>query len=764
MDQPPRSGPQSTALTPVDRGRAKLEPYSERKGAAGLTAVTNSLAYTLKEAGAGRGARVLLRVNQVDGFDCPGCAWPDPAHRAMAEFCENGARAVADEATRKRVDPAFFRNFSVEELAKRSDHWLNAQGRLTHPMMLRPGGTHYESVSWEDALSYLSKSLRGLTDPNRAVFYTSGRTSNEAAFLYQTFVRALGTNNLPDCSNLCHESSGKGLTQAIGIGKGTVRLDDFNRADLILIFGQNPGTNHPRMLSALREAKEHGAKVVVMNPLREAALIKFAHPQKVKDLLLGGVDIADHYLQVAIGGDFALCQGLCKALIAQGAVDQSFIEENTVGYEALAQALAQTSWDDIVRASGIGRTDIEDLAHLLAQSKATIATWGMGVTQQRHGVATVQGIMNLLLLQGNIGRPGAGACPVRGHSNVQGDRTVGIWEHRPAWIGRLESTLGFEAPQASGYDAVAAIEAMDAEEVDVFVGMGGNFISATPDSELTAAAMRKVQLSVQVSTKLNRSHLVTGEAALILPCLGRTEQDSQEGVDQSVSVENSMGVVHRSKGRLAPASAHLRSELWIICELAKRALAGKVELDWDSWRKDYSKIRDLMASIIPGFERYNERLAGPHGFELPNGPRHGEFTTPDKKAHFFVHAIPSMDKGPQAELWMTTVRSHSQFNTTVFDLDDRYRGVKGHRRVVLMSLADMEALKLKADQQVTIRSHFQGETRSARSFQVIPYDLPHGTCVTYFPEANGLVPLGWRAEGSRTPVSKAVPVSIHAED
>lgn len=762
MDHPSADGPkQTTALTPIERGQAKIQPFPEHKGAAGIPGVVNSLAYTLKEAGAGRGTRVLLRVNQVQGFDCPGCAWPDPKHRAMAEFCENGARAVADEATRKRVDPAFFRNHSVQDLAKRSDYWLNQQGRITQPMMLRPGATHYESVGWEDALNYLALSLSELSDPNRAVFYTSGRTSNEAAFAYQTFVRALGTNNLPDCSNLCHESSGKGLTAAIGIGKGTVRLEDFNHADLILIFGQNPGTNHPRMLSALREAKEHGAKIVVMNPLREAALIKFTHPQKVKDILTGGVDIADQYLQVAIGGDLALCKGLCKALVAKGAVNQDFIQHKTEGYSSLVSDLEATTWDDIVGCSGIGRTEIEDLAHRLAQSKATIATWGMGVTQQRHGVATVQGIVNLLLLQGNFGKAGAGACPVRGHSNVQGDRTVGIWEHRPAWLGALEQKLGFEAPSASGYDAVGAIEAMDQGLVDVFMGMGGNFVSATPDSELTAAAMRKVKLSVHVSTKLNRSHLITGNAALILPCLGRTEQDTQGGVDQMVSVENSMGVVHSSQGGLSPASPHLRSEVWIVCELAKRALANKVQLPWEAWSRDYAKIRQVMGEVIPGFSQYNERLAAPHGFELPNGPRHGDFTTKDGKAHFFVHALPDMDKGPKAQLWMTTVRSHSQFNTTVFDLDDRYRGIKGHRRVVLMSLADIEALGLKDGHKVDLRSHFGEETREARSFQVVAYDLPHGTCVTYFPEANGLVPLSWRAEGSRTPVSKAVPVSIH---
>ena len=712
-----------------------------------------------------RATRALLRVNQQGGFDCPSCAWPEPEHRATFEFCENGARAVADEATRARVDPEFFREHSIEDLLGRADHWLNKQGRLTHPMILRPGATHYEPLSWAEAFATIAAHLRALDDPDRAIFYTSGRTSNEAAFLYQLFVRQLGTNNMPDCSNMCHESSGTGLGETIGIGKGTVQLADFGLADAIFVIGQNPGTNHPRMLSALREAKRRGCTIVAINPLREAGLLRFQHPQKVGDMLGAGVEIADLYLQVRVGGDIALLVGIMKAMLVAererpGEVfDRAFIAAHTVGLEALVEHLDRTSWAAIERDSGIERAQIEAAAAIAVRSKATIACWAMGITQHKHGVANVQCIVDFLLLRGMIGKPGAGVCPVRGHSNVQGDRTVGITEKPPSWAAALGERFGFSPPTRHGHDTVGALEAMHRGDADVFFALGGNFLSATPDTEFTARALRRCQLTVHVSTKLNRAHLVTGRTGIILPCLGRTETDVQLGAPQFVTVENSMGVVHRSQGSLAPASAELQSEVRIVARLAEATLAGASTVDWRGLADDYDRIRDAIAAVIPGFTDYNARVRRPSGFLLPNGPRERSFATPSGKAHFTVHALPDIDPGPD-RFAMTTIRSHDQFNTTVYDLDDRYRGIAGFRRVVLVNPDDLDELGLHDGDRVTLVSHFGDEIRTAPSFVVVPYDIPRRCVATYFPEANSLVPVGSYADKSRTPTSKFVVVSL----
>ena len=779
MDGSSASGPASksvakrtseaiTPTIPVDSGDPVVTP--EAGAAGGIPAVSSSLGYTLRRAGISRGAASLLRVNQEGGFDCPSCAWPDPGERAAFEFCENGARAVADEATRARVTPEFFARWSVDELLAQSDHWLNLQGRITHPMVLREGSCHYEPIAWSDAIELIAQELRELDDPDRAIFYTSGRTSNEAAFAYQLFARQLGTNNMPDCSNMCHESSGVGLNQVIGIGKGTVLLEDFDRAEAIFVIGQNPGTNHPRMLSALRSAKKNGCKVVSINPLREPGLVRFKHPQKVGDMLGRGVDISDLYLRVRVGGDIALFKGLMKAMLEaerrEGDVfDHDFIAEHTVGYDALVADLDATSWDEIVQSSGVSEPEIREAADIAVRSRATIACWAMGITQHKHGVANVQVIVNFLLLRGSIGKPGAGACPVRGHSNVQGDRTMGIWEKLPPWGDRLGQVFSFDPPRETGHDTVGAIEAMLEGRADVFFALGGNFLSATPDTEVTARALRRCKLTVQVSTKLNRSHLVTGRRALILPCLGRTERDEHEHAsrgEQFVTVENSMGVVHRSQGNLAPASEHLRSEVQIVCRLARATLGDGTGVDWDGFASDYDRIRDAIAQVVPGFEDYNVRVRRQGGFVLPNGPRERRFGTPDGKAHFTVHPVPQLELEP-GRFWMTTVRSHDQFNTTIYDLNDRYRGIHGHRRVVLVNEDDLRMLGLQAGHKVTLVSHFRGETRSAPSFTLVAYDIPRGSVATYFPEANPLVFLESYADGSRTPTSKAIEVSLHAE-
>jgi molybdopterin-dependent oxidoreductase alpha subunit len=761
------------AQPPIELAGTRMGAPSS--AAAGLAAVRKSLAIGVAEMGVARTAKLLLAVNQKRGFDCQSCAWPNPdGHRHVAEFCENGAKAVADEATLKRITPKFFRQHSVAELAARSDHWLNQQGRLTAPMVLRPGAAHYEPVAWDEAFALAATELKKLPSPDAASFYTSGRTSNEAAFLYQLFVRAFGTNNLPDCSNLCHESSGVALTSTIGIGKGCVTLADFDRADAIFVVGQNPGTNHPRMLTALQSAKRRGCRIVSINPLPEVGTHRFKNPQDLKnpfragEVLFGeGTQLADLWLPVRINGDMAVFQGIMKEMLAEeekhpGSVfDHTFIREHTDGHDALLAQLHAVSWTDIEASSGLTHAQIRVAAEIAMGAKAIIACWAMGLTQQREAVATIQEIVNFLLLGGHIGRPGAGPCPVRGHSNVQGDRTMGIYEKpSAAFLDSLGAEFGFAPPRAPGLDVVDTIRAMRDGRVKVFFALGGNFLSATPDTEATAAALRNCALTAHVSTKLNRSHLVTGRTALILPCLGRTEVDRQACGDQFVTVEDSMGVISASYGSLAPASPHLRSETAIVAGLAKAVLGPHAPADWDALAGNYDLIRDRIERVVPGFAPFNDRVKrGP--FYLPNGPRDNQtFNTPTKKARFTVHALPADPLAP-GEYAMMTIRTHDQFNTTVYGLDDRYRGIFNGRRVIFLNAEDIAAAGLMQGQLVDLTSHFHGVKRHAPRFMVAPYAIPRGCAATYFPEANVLVPLDSVAEVSNTPTSKFVPITIH---
>ncbi|WP_269540350.1 FdhF/YdeP family oxidoreductase [Cerasicoccus fimbriatus] len=731
--------------------------------AGGVKAVANSLKHIQREAGLVHGAKALLKLNQKDGFDCPSCAWPDPdGHRASAEFCENGAKAIASETTRKRITPDFFRAHSVEALAAQTDHWHELQGRLTEPMHLPAGASHYEPISWQAAFDLIGRELNALPTPDDAIFYTSGRASNEAAFLYQLFARHFGTNNLPDCSNMCHESSGVALGSTIGIGKGTVKLEDFYEADVVLIFGQNPGTNHPRMLSALQQCVRNGGKVVAVNPLKEAGLLGFSHPQEVKGMLGARTPLASHYLQVKPAGDHALLLALAKSLVGQGAVAADFIEKSTTGFAAYREQLAALDWPTLEAQSGIERAQIEAVATLLASTEKIITCWAMGLTQHKRAVATIQEIVNLHLLRGALGKPHAGLCPVRGHSNVQGDRTMGIFEKMPdSFLDRIEQVFGFAPPRKHGHDTVDAIRAMHAEPGKVFIGLGGNFLSATPDTDFTAQALRNCRLTVHVSTKLNRSHLVTGQQALILPCLGRSELDAPRGQPQFLTVENSMGVVHASRGKFPPASAHLMSEPAIVAGIAQATLGERTQLPWAEWAEDYAQLRDVIEKTIPGFNRYNERAAQPGGFYLPNHAREGDFSKLGGHVPFSLNRLESQPLEPGQYLLMT-IRSHDQFNTTVYGMDDRYRGIAGERRILLMNPDDMAAAGLQPEQPVDITSHHRGQTRTARLFLAIPYDMPRACVAAYFPEANLLVPIDSTAEKSNTPTSKGVVVTVAA--
>jgi molybdopterin-dependent oxidoreductase alpha subunit len=730
--------------------------------AGGIPAIVASVKAISQETGLLRGVRTLLQVNQTGGVDCPGCAWPEPdQHRSTFEFCENGAKHVADEATTKRVTPEFFQKWSVAELARQSDQWLNAQGRLTHPMLLHRDATHYESVGWDDAFELLAAELNSLNYPDQAVFYTSGRTSNEAAFLYQLFVRQFGTNNLPDCSNMCHESSGSALMETIGVGKGTVTLEDFDQADAIFVIGQNPGTNHPRMLTSLERAKRRGCKLVHINPLPEAGMTRFKHPQHVLGLLGSGTQLADLFLQVRINGDVALLQGISKAVLARDdSLDREFIDTHTTGFEAFAAALRNVSWDEIVEQSGVSREQIEAAAQIFVESERTICCWAMGLTQHKNAVANIQEIVNLMLLRGQIGKPGAGVCPVRGHSNVQGDRTMGIWE-RPteAFLDKLGEVFNFEPPRNHGFDTVRSIQAMHDRQVKVFFALGGNFLSATPDTEFTTAALRRCRLTAHVSTKLNRSHLVHGDRALILPCLGRTEIDMQGMGPQFVTTENSMGVVQVSEGKLEPASKELLSEPQIVARLARATLEHRTTVDWERLVHNYGAIREAIELVLPDFYDYECRLSTFGAIHLPNAARNRVFNTKTGKAHFTVHELPRHDLGPDQFLMMT-IRSHDQFNTSVYTLNDRYRGISDDRQVVFLNEDDIAAAGFKAGQVVDLVSHFEGEERIAPRFRIVSYDIPRRCAATYFPEANVLVPVRSVAEKSNTPASKSVLISI----
>jgi molybdopterin-dependent oxidoreductase alpha subunit len=763
-------------LTDLPHAQAPIETDTIQIGrparvAAGLTAISKSAEFTLKEPGLLRGIEALSHLNQFDGFDCPGCAWPDPDHdRSRNEYCENGVKAIAEEATTKRCTPDFFREWSVADLSRQSDYWLGHQGRLTHPMVLRAGCDHYQPISWDAAFAKIADELNALNSPDQAVFYTSGRTSNETAFLYQLFARQFGTNNLPDCSNMCHESSGVALKETIGIGKGTVTLNDFDLADTIFVIGQNPGTNHPRMLTSLQRVARRGATIISVNPLREVGLTRFKHPKEVLHLLGSGTKIAKHFVQVRLSGDLAFFKGLCKEILEEEerrpgqVIHHSFIESKTAGFADFRAAIAAVSWNEIVEQSGISRSQIRDIAEVAMRSKAMIACWAMGLTQQRQAVATIQEIVNLMLLGGHMGRPGAGVCPVRGHSNVQGDRTMGIWEKMPdSFLNKLGEVFNFGPPRKHGWDVVDSIKAMHNGEAKVFFAMGGNFLSATPDTEFTAEALSHCHLTVHISTKLNRAHLITGREALILPCLGRTDRDAQAAGSQFVTVENSMGIVHASRGSLKPPSDDLLSEPAIVARLAVATLKNRTTVKWMHLVEDYDRIRDLIARVVPGCEDMNQRVRKNGGFYLPNAARDDTYKTMTGKANFSVSAIEATRLEP-GQFLLATIRSQDQYNTTIYGLDDRYRGVFHGRRVVLINSEDMKDHDWKTGDQLDITSHFRNngkeELRTAARFVAVPYEIPRRCVATYFPEANVLVPIGSVALKSNTPTSKGVIVSL----
>jgi len=735
--------------------------------AAGVPAVAHAIEYSLSQTTPRRTMLTLLNINQTNGFDCPGCAWPEPKHRHKNEYCENGAKHINDEATTKRVTDDFFARHSVAELDAKSDYWLNQQGRLTEPMVKWAGTTHYERIGWQDAFGLIAEELRALESPDEAMFYTSGRLNNEAAFLLQLFARAFGTNNLPDCSNMCHESSGSALGETLGIGKGSVSLDDIYEADLILVVGQNPGTNHPRMLSALEETKRNGGKVVAVNPLPEAGLMRFKNPQKASGVIGRGTSIADQFVKIRPGGDLALFQMLNLLLLqaeeaAPGTVlDQEFIQRDTIGFEEFAEHARKVTWDDVLTATGLTQEEIEELHQRVLSSKKIIVCWAMGLTQQKHGVPTIREVVNFLLLRGNIGRPGAGVCPVRGHSNVQGDRTMGIWEQMPqSFLDALGAEFGFTPPTRHGYDSVNGVRAMRDGKATVFVGVAGNFVRAMSDSAVTEQALRRCRLTVQISTKLNRSHTVCGEIALILPTLGRSDRDIQATGEQFITVEDSMSEVHASRGRLDPASSSLLSEVAILCRLARRTLGEGGSIPWEEFEGDYNLIRDRIARVVPGFEDFNERVAVPGGFRLPNPVNAGVYPTPSGKAVFTCNEFTDV-RPPEGHLVLQSLRSHDQWNTIPYAMNDRYRGIHNARRVVLVNPDDLAELGLEDRALVDIVSVWHdGVERRAPAFRVVAYPASRGSAAAYYPETNVLVPLDSVADISNTPTSKGVIVRL----
>ena len=802
----------------ADIDEAQVHVSGRKKVAVGVPAVLHALKISNEQMGVQRSIQTLLQINQKDGFDCPGCAWPEEDKRHIAEFCENGAKAVAEEATIRRVTPGFFAEHSIDELREHDDWWLGQQGRLTSPMILDEGATHYRPISWDDALREVADALGGLDDPNEAIFYTSGRTSNEAAFLYQLLVRGLGTNNLPDCSNMCHESSGSALTETLGIGKGTVSIEDIHQADLHIVGGQNPGTNHPRMLSALEKAKDNGASIVAVNPLPEAALIRYKNPQTPRGVLLGGKKLADEFVQIRLGGDQALFQAIGKHLLETeeregGVLDHDFIAEHTTGFTQYAAEVAAVPWRELVAATGVPEKALRRVAERVRTSKATIVCWAMGLTQHKHAVATLRDVVNVLLLQGNIGRPGAGVCPVRGHSNVQGDRTMGIYE-KPSehFLAALDREFAFTAPRAHGHDTVEAIRAMRDGSARVFMAMGGNFVSATPDTNVVEAAVRNVDLTVQVSTKLNRSHVVTGKRAIILPTLGRTDRDVRGGGEQRVTVEDSMSAVHASRGRLVPPSEDMLSEVAIIARLCAQLFGSETEnrfepqidgesavevdygqpehvgiqtdapsvehthaerpersgrpgsfprADWPALEGDYALIRRHIAAVIPGFDDFEERIEKGRTLFLPNGPRDGRsFATATGKAVFTANPL-EYPFIPHGRLLLQTLRSHDQYNTTIYGKDDRYRGIHGGRRVIMVNPKDIQKLGFVEGDIVDLVSEWRdGLERRAEEFRIVGYSTPRGNAAAYYPETNVLVPLDSTADISGTPTSKSVIVRL----
>ncbi|MFI8413170.1 FdhF/YdeP family oxidoreductase [Paeniglutamicibacter gangotriensis] len=745
-----------------------IEVGKPKSWAAGIPGVVHSMAPALRDMGVNRSRKTLLAMNQKDGFDCMSCAWPDPGHRSTFEFCENGAKAVNWEATPVTVDSSFWTEHSVSDLRQRSEYWLGQQGRLTEPVYKPAGEDHYRPVRWGKAFTIIAEKLNSLVSPDEAVFYTSGRTSNEAAFIYQLFVRAYGTNNLPDCSNMCHESTGWAMGQTLGIGKSTITYDDFAMSDLIIIMGQNPGTNHPRMLTALEGAKNNGAEIVAVNPLPEAGLIRYKNPQEVKGVIGHGTEIADQYLQIRLGGDMALMQAVSKRVLdAEEAnpgtvLDARFIQEHCEGLKELKAHLGNLDEDEVREATGLRTEEIDELAARYIKAQKVIITWAMGLTQQKKGVAAIKEIINLLLLRGNIGKPGAGACPIRGHSNVQGDRTMGIWEQMPpAFLDAIEKEFGFDPPRAHGADAVQTIEKMREGTLKVFLAMGGNLVAAVSDTHVAEAAMEKLEMSVQISTKLNRSHTVVGDEALILPTLGRTEIDRQEGGIQFVSVEDTVCAVHPSWGKVEPVGPNLLSEVAIVSRLARATLSDKANVDWEGFENDYDTIRDHISRVVEGCEDYNQRIRQEGGFVLANGPRDSRtFHTPTGKAMFTVNELEHV-QCPPGRLVLQTLRSHDQFNTTIYGHNDRYRGIKKGRHVVFVNPEDLAELGLADGQFVDVHSeHADGRERVLRGYRVVAYPSARGCAAAYYPEANVLIPLESVAEGSNTPVSKHVVVRL----
>ncbi|TFB60873.1 FdhF/YdeP family oxidoreductase [Cryobacterium sp. TMT2-17-1] len=746
----------------------KIEVGKPREWAAGVPGVTHALGPAFRQMGVPRSLKALTAMNQRDGFDCMSCAWPDPDRRKTFEFCENGAKAVTWEATPITIPAEFWAENPIRELLTKSEYWLGMQGRLVQPVHKPAGSEHYRPITWDDAFKLIGDTLRGLESPDQATFYTSGRTSNEAAFLYQLFVRALGTNNLPDCSNMCHESTSHAMAETVGIGKSTVTYADFARADLIIIMGQNPGSNHPRMLTALEEAKEAGAAIVAVNPLLEAGLMRYKNPQKVRGVVGAGTVMADQYLQIRLGGDMALMQALSRRVLdAEAArpgtvLDHAFLRENCVGLEELREHLAHQDDGAVLAATGLRAAEIDELADRYLRADRVIITWAMGITQHKKAVPTIREIINLLLLRGNIGKPGAGASPIRGHSNVQGDRTMGIWEKMPpAFLDALEREFGFDPPRVDGLDSVDSIRAMRDGLVTVWIALGGNLVGAISDTVVAEAAIQKTVLSVQISTKLNRSHAVVGDQALILPTLGRTEIDLQATGPQFVSVEDTVSAVHSSTGLLPPVSDQLLSEVAIVSRLARAALDGTASIDWAGFESDYDIIRDHISHVIPGFADFNQRIHQQEGFSLPHAPRDlRTFPTPSGKALLTVNELEPLER-PPGRLLLQTLRSHDQFNTTIYSPNDRYRGIKNGRQVIFVNPEDVAELGLISGMLVDVHSEFSDNVdRVLRRFRLVAYPSARGCAAAYFPEANVLVPLDSTAEGSNTPVSKAVLVRL----
>ena len=744
-----------------------LKTSNPPKNSVGFTSILKVIDQVAKYMKPTDALRLASKINQKGGFDCPGCAWPDPddERSSLGEFCENGIKAIAEEAQNKTIGSLFFEQFSVDELSSWSDFEIGKSGRLAEPMFLAEGATHYTPISWNDAFNKVADHLNELNHPDEAVFYTSGRTTNEAAFLYQLFVREFGTSNLPDCSNMCHEASGSALSETLGIGKGSVVLDDLYKAEVVIVVGQNPGTNHPRMLSALEKCKKNGGKVIAINPLPEAGLMKFTNPQNPIKLLTGGTQIADVFVPITINGDVAFFKAILLKLLekeeAHGDVfDKAFIETYTSGYDAFISDLKTFTFEACLKASGVSETVFNDVFELVLNHDKIIVCWAMGLTQHENAVDNIREIVNLLLLKGSIGKEGAGTCPVRGHSNVQGDRTVGIWESAPqAFLDKIEKKYGFKPSHKHGYSVIDAIKAMYNKDAKVFFGLGGNFISAVPDTLYSATALANCNLTVHVSTKLNRSHLVTGKEALILPCLGRTEKDYQKTGLQVQSVENSMGVVSATKGVLDPCSDNIISEVAVVCGIAHATLKEKSKINWLQYKDDYNLVRNDIEDVVSGFSDYNNRLKNPSGFYLPNGARVREFNTKTGKANFSINKLPKWSLKDN-ELIMMTIRSHDQFNTTIYGLDDRYRGVFNERRIIFMNREDMKVRGLKEHEVVNLCSEYQGTKRKAPNFKVVGYEIPKNCCATYFPETNVLVPLDSFAHTAKTPASKSVKITI----